>query len=163
MGLKVAGAGRFAPKTEMVQLPSLVGTGEAVKLKRPDLVELFTGDDIPDVLSNIVLDTIGVNGKKNKKQEDFVITKDNLPQLMKVLDIICVACFVEPRVTTDEAIANMNPDEWVYVGWLDFVDKTAVMDWALGAQFAKVESFREEATGDVETVPEMQDVQPLTE
>src|ERR1041385_1524404 len=75
---------------EEVMLPS----GKVIKARRPDLVDILAGDgDIPDVLTEIIMETI--NGGEKK---ELILNKETLPQLLRSLNVITKACFVEPKI-----------------------------------------------------------------
>lgn len=132
----------WEPQAEEVTLPS----GKVVKLKRPDLVSMISGEgDVPDVLSNMILSM--VNGSGGSKEID--INPETLPQIMSSLNVIAKACFVEPLLWD-----NPQRDEThIPVSWVTFGDKGFVMAWALGGQYEPVKTFPPAANGNMATVP----------
>jgi len=150
----IASAEDFAPKIEVVQLPSQIGTDKAVKLRKPDLIGLIgKNGSVPDLLSQYV--TQEISGKKRKKSGgEIEITGENFPQLMEMMDMICIAAFIEPKLAAIE-----EPDgRHIPAAWIDFNDKSFVFSWALGTEYVPAERFRGQPGGDVGTLPAMPDV-----
>lgn len=134
----------WQPKPEEVHLPS----GKVALLKRPDLVDLIAGDgEIPDLLSNLVMSmTAGAGGARELSMNK--LSKDELKQLLKSLNVIAIACFVEPRLCE----GNERQGDAIPVGWLGFEDKAHIMAWALGGRYEAVKSFPEKQNGNLPTV-----------
>lgn len=133
----------WIPKTDEVTLPS----GRVALLQKPDLVNVVTsGEEIPDVLTNMVMASI--NGQEVEPL-NMSMTPENMPSIMKLLNVIAAACFVEPKVTNIEP----PPPQMVLAKWIPFRDRAHVLGWALGAQFQPAAIFPAQQTGDVGTVP----------
>lgn len=133
----------WAPQAEEVTLPS----GKVARLKRPDLVAMITGDgDVPDLLSNLILDMTQNN---MGARQEVVIDKETLPQIMKSMDVIACACFVEPKVWQKDVAEG----EYIPVQWIPFNDKATVMAWALGGQYQAAKTFPPEPNGHLGAVP----------
>lgn len=144
MTLQIASPFDFEIKPEEVQLPSQRGTDKAVLLRRPDLVALIGGDgEIPDVLTGLVM--AGIKGER----QEFDLTPESVPQIMKSLDIIAIATFVAPKLWHGDEVSD---DGRMPVGWLKFEDKGFVFAWALGAEYQPAASFRPEQNGHVGSV-----------
>lgn len=122
--------------SEIVQLPSQEGTNKAVRLQQPDLVQLFSNGDAPDLLSSIALGHLN-GGEVNANVQ---ITKDNLPDLLKSLDLICRVSFVEPKI--DDSNIHLIP----------FNDRMFVFQWALGAEYQPTKNFPAKEGEDLATV-----------
>lgn len=144
----------WIPQTEEVTLPS----GKVALLRRPELVDIIIGDDIPDVLTNMVMDA--VNRKTSQSLEEFELTAENMPELLKMFNVIAVACFVDPKVVDG---VNAPPPGAILAKWIPFKDRAHVFGWALGAQFQPAATFPEEQTGDVGIVSPGGDVQRESE
>lgn len=129
--------------TEVVQLPSQEGTNKAVRLQKPDLVQLFADGEAPDLLSSIALNNLG-NGTN---KPNVSIDKDNLPDLMKTLDFVCRLCFLEPQLGNNEGELPLHK--------IQFNDKMFVFMWALGAEYQPARQFPDE------TRENMDDLQPV--
>lgn len=133
----------WQPQVEDVTLPS----GKVVQLKRPDMVELINGDgDVPDLLSSLILDLTQNN---MGKRQEVTVTKDNLPQIMASMNVICKACFVVPQLWDN----NTADETHIPIKWVAFNDKAFVMAWALGGQYEAARAFPQESNGHLETVP----------
>jgi hypothetical protein len=140
----------WVPKTEEVTLPS----GKTALLRRPDLVDIITGGgDVPDILTNMIMESI--NGEKDDAQE-LAITAENLPSVLKMLNVIAAACFVEPQVVNG---TGEPPAGTILAKWIPFNDRAHVFGWALGAQFQPAATFPQEQAGDVGIVPAGRDLQ----
>lgn len=137
----------FNPAVE-VELPSMAGSGNVVLLRLPDLLALVDSDgDVADPLTNILLSSL--NGKGGSGETKLEYTRENLPTFIAMLDRICMATFVSPKLTLGE-----GDDEHVSVRHVSFNDKVFIMQWAMGGgDFRKVERFRPQSGGNVETVP----------
>lgn len=131
--------------TEEVQLPS----GNRAVLKRTDPVEFMTsGGDIPDVLTQIIIDSIQQQGRR-----EFEITKDNLPELLESLNVITCAVFHEPKVVRDDELQGEPTEAVRPLSWISFQDKAFVFAWALGAQFDPAAKFPAQQAQRMATVP----------
>lgn len=132
----------WEPQAEEVTLSS----GRRAKLLRPDLVAMIAGDgDTPDVLSNLVLSM--VTGDSGKRELD--ITPDTLPQIMKSLNVVNKACFVEPKLWDND----FADEEHIPIKWLTFQERGEVFGWALGAKFQFDQGISTKQNGRVATVP----------
>jgi len=157
--LRIAGLDSFRPTAERVQLPSQAGTDEAVLLRRPDLVSLMAnGDgDVPDVLSNLILGMLQTTEGRQGKAQRVEITAENLPDVMRSLNVIALATFAEPRLTP----ASEPEGDAVPVHWLSFADKAWVFSWALGGEQAvAAQRFPDAADGRAGAVPAVQGIPP---
>lgn len=131
-----------AASEEEVTLPS----GKVVRLRRPDLVDLLMGNgDIPDVLTNMIVDSINGGGRK-----EFEINKETLPQLIESINVIAKAVFVEPKLWNE--IYADEAQGIIPIGWVSFADKTHVFAWAMGAQFQPAETFPAQQNGHLPVV-----------
>lgn len=131
----------WQPAVEEVKLPS----GKSAMLKRPDLVELISGEgDIPDVLTTLILSMISGN-----ERQELKITQESLPQIFRSLNVIAKACFVEPKLWDQDHAEG----EYIPLSWLTFNDKGFVFAWALGAQYEPAATFPAQQNGNVEPVP----------
>lgn len=126
--------------SEIVQLPSQAGTDKAVRLQQPDLVQLFSEGDAPDLLSNIALGHLNGGGVEAGVQ----ITKDNLPDLLQTLNLICRASFVEPKIGNDKGQLPLER--------IPFNDRMFVFQWALGAEYQPTKNFPEQTGENLEAV-----------
>lgn len=144
MALQIASPLDFEVKPEEVQLPSQKDTDKGVLLRRPDLIALISGEgDVPDVLTGLVMASL------KGKREETELTAETLPQMLKSLDVIAVATFVEPKLWMGDEV---SADDRMPVKWLSFEDKGFIFAWALGAEFKPAESFRPEQNGHVAIV-----------
>lgn len=156
MAYTVAGPDSFRPDEEEVQLPSQQGTDRCVVLRRPDLIQLISGDgDVPDVLTNLVLSMLNGSGRKQQLE----ITRETLPQLMGSLNTVAMAAFVRPKLWLREEAEG----EFVPASWISFADKAWVFAWALGGEYQAADRFRAQPNGDARAVPPVRDVSAATE
>lgn len=142
---QIAKPGDFNPP-ETVQLPSQEGTDQAVLLKRPDLISLVAAGegDIPDVLTGLIMQTIERQGQRT----EFTPTRENLPQIMQAVNVLCKATFVQPKVWDAD-----SDETHLSVQDIPFADKMFVFGWALGGEYKPAKSFRPEPNGSVDAVP----------
>jgi len=142
----------WMPQAEEITLPS----GKVALLKRPDLVAMISGDgEVPDLLSNLILDMTQNN---MGQRQELTIDKETLPQIMKSMDVIAIACFVTPKLWTKDAAEG----EYIPVAWVPFNDKATVMAWALGGQYQPAKTFPPEPNGHLATVPPIEPVSGKT-
>ena len=135
-----------------VVLPSCLATGDTVLLRKPDLYSLIDpSGKVSDPLTNMLMASLA-----GKVEVDATNISDpkQFPEMMGMLDRIAVATFVEPKLTLDED----GDDDHVPVRFVPLADKTYVMQWAMGA-IGQVKSFRPQSGGDVDAVPEGEDIQ----
>lgn len=156
--LRIAKFEDFDP-TEVVQLPSQVGTDLAVKLRQPDPYKLLlSGKDngIPDLLSNVVVSAL--QGTTTTTEVD-----PNDPEVLKgifdLVDVVTIASFVSPEVVHDEDYIEGSGA--VPLSHIKPTDRTWVLNWALGVGFNNLENFPEgqgTSDGSVDDVPEGESV-----
>lgn len=123
--------------SKIVQLPSQIGTKKAVRLQQPDIVQLFADGDAPDILSSVALSQL--NG--GQAEPNIEITKENIPDLLKTLDLICRACFVQPKIWNGKD--KIKNDE-MPISQIPFSDRMFVFQWALGAEYQPTKNFPEQ-------------------
>lgn len=142
----------FNPAVE-VELPSMRGTGNVVLLRKPDLYSLLDGKgEASDPLTNMLMSSLS-----GKVEGDANFTPQELLAMIGMLDRICVATFVSPKVTLDAD----GGDTHLPARYISLADKQFIMTWAMGADvYKKTKSFRKQPSGDVEIVPEGESIQP---
>lgn len=136
----------FNPAIE-VELPSMRGTGNVALLRKPDLYSLLDDSgEASDPLTNMLMSSLSGQVVVNTK-----FTPSDLIAMMGMLNRICVATFVSPKVTLDDE----GDDTRLPVRFITLADKQFVMEWAMGADvYKKTKSFRKQPSGDVEIVSE---------
>ena len=133
-----------------VELPSMLGTGDTLLLRKPDLYSLIDPSGaVSDPLTNMLMASFA------GKIEVEALTPHDFAQSLAMLDRIAVATFVEPKLTLSET----GDDDHIPVRFVLLADKTFVMNWAMGA-IGQVKSFRPQSGGDVVTVPAGEDLHP---
>ena len=137
---EIASADEFG-SSEVVQLPSQEGTTKAVRLQKPDLIQLFTDDDAPDLLGSVAMQQLGT-GNSNA---GVSITKENIPDLLMTLNLVCKAAFLEPKIGEGEGELPLHH--------IEFADKMFVMTWALGTEYAPARNFPDKSGAHVADVP----------
>lgn len=125
---------------EPVKLPS----GNVARLVKPEILSLAADPDAPDLLIGLVMDGL----KKKKSPAIPEITPKNLPDLMKMFNSICRACFRQPRIVEDP-----KTDDEISIRDVSDFDKIYVFGWAFGMEGEIARSFRPQPGGDVGTVP----------
>lgn len=135
MTLKVVKAGALEPQAEVVQLPSQEGTDDAVRLKKASVLSMMNEDgQITDLITKLVFDD------NELSDEDGIKMLPDVQRLDAFMNQVAIACFVEPAMQE-----QAEPDEgYASVHWLAFSDKVFVLTWALGEQFNKLATFRQE-------------------
>lgn len=116
---------RAAGSQEMT-LPS----GRAVLIKRVSLMDLIEQGGIPDSLSGLVAEL--ANREKTRSLE-----MEELRRYIDVVNITVKACMVEPEVRDTPGEDHLGVSE------IDFVDRTAIYQWANGSA-AALRPFRGE-------------------
>jgi hypothetical protein len=131
------------------QLPS----GKVALLRRPSVFTMLSDEDAPDFLKQIVIDNI--QGHKSSNGKEFKITTENLPQLTRMLERVCRACFANPRIVdapeTDDEIAITDVED---------TDKMEVLTWWIGGRLGAAQTFPAQQMGDVGAVANGDSVQP---
>ena len=155
---RIATAQDFDP-TEVVQLPSMIGTDIAVKLQQPDPFKLLLASEdgnIPDFLTNIVVSAL--NETKTETVADLN-DPETIRGIFAMMDVVAIASFVEPQVVADKDWDGS--DDIVPVSRIKPGDRAWVMNWALGVGFNSLESFppQQEAPNDgMDVVPKGENV-----
>jgi hypothetical protein len=121
---------------EAFTLPS----GLEVRLKKVALIDLAQAGQIPATLRAPVAEMI-------KRKPDQAVDLGDMEKFGQVLDVVCRACIVEP--------AELKPEE------LGSHDKTVIFNWA-NQPAGKLEPFRRQSNGDVESSFTVGDVSPAT-
>jgi hypothetical protein len=121
---------------EAFTLPS----GLDVRLKKVALIDLAQAGQIPTTLRAPVAEIL-------KRRPDQPVDLADVEKFGQVLDVVCKACIVAP--------AELDVAE------LGSVDKQAVFNWA-NQPAGKLEPFRRQQSGDVESSFTVGDVPPTT-
>jgi hypothetical protein len=108
---------RRATTHELV-LPS----GLRARLKRLELIDLVGRGAIPDTLSPLVVQTMG-----DEKLATEGLDLDEMRQTVELINLVCMACFVEPQVTPEPT------EESIGVYDVPFADRSWVFHWANSA------------------------------
>ena len=157
---RIATAQDFDP-TQVVQLPSQLGTDLAVKLQQPDPFKLLsagTDGNIPDFLTNIAVGAL--SGKVTATEADMS-DPDTLRGVFAMMDIVTIASFVSPKVVAEKDWDG--GDDTVPVSRIKPGDRAWVLGWALGVGFDSLETFlpKQEPSDDhMDDVPEGESVPP---
>jgi hypothetical protein len=107
-----------------IVLPS----GNAVKIKQPEMLELLASGVIPDGLGGFVSEIIDAAGKGGMGQT-FVKEPDKLGKMVAFMGAICRAVFVEPALAPE----GEEPGEGeIALDWLTFEDRMAVFNHVVG-------------------------------
>lgn len=104
-----------AALVHLMQLPS----GPWVKLKRASLVDLVERGDIPDTLSAQVSELMKTTDAANAD-----MSLDDLKQYAEAVNLVCMACFVEPPLAPEGTETALGVKE------IPFVDRVMVFQWA---------------------------------
>jgi len=140
----IAGPDDFRPKHHEVQLPSQAGTGKAVLLRKPNIIDLIDQDgSVPDPLTEMMLSSIS-----GRPQKEINLDAQRLPGLLKAVDRIAVACFVQPKLWYEDD----GDDAHVPVAWVPLEDKMFVASWALGREYQPAAAFPESSDERLGTV-----------
>jgi len=139
-----------------VELPSMRGSGDVVLLRLPDMLSLVDSKgEVTDPLTNLLVASLNGNGGSNASKLEY--TPENLPTFSAMLDRICVATLVSPKLTLD----THGDDEHLPARYVSFNDKVFIMQWAMGGgAFQSAERFRPQPSDDVEIVPEGEGILP---
>lgn len=121
---------------EAFTLPS----GLEVRLKKVALMDLAQGGQIPATLRTPVAEML-------KRKPDQPVDLADVEKFGQVLDVVCKACIVAP--------AELNVTE------LPSFDKQVVFNWA-NAAAGRLEPFRRQPDGDVESAFAVGDLPPAT-
>jgi hypothetical protein len=121
---------------EEVTLPS----GNVALLRRPDMMQLATEDDAPNVLAGVVV--AAMQGKDMKKLE---VKPTGLKDLVALQNKVCIACFVSPKI-----VDNPQAEDEISLADLTMYDKSFVLTWAMGTDGAAAARFPGEPGGGVE-------------
>ena len=93
--------------------------------------------------------------RKSRETADMIEAARNEPRLKGAVDVVCVAGFIYPRLTEDEAAATLDPDLW-HVDSIPFADRFHVFQAITDAdsqEARRLTLFRPEPTGDVSDQP----------
>jgi hypothetical protein len=119
-GLQVTPASAWEKQTELVELPS----GKVAELQRPDMIDMVLRDgSIPDSLASLVVESITTGARTEWKP-----TTDELPGIANLLDTLCKACFVYPRVVESEPDYDAGE---IALKDVKSIDRMWLMSWAM--------------------------------
>jgi len=123
-----------------IVLPS----GNAVKIKQPEMLELLASGVIPDGLGGFVSKILDAAGKGGMGQM-FVKEPENLSNMVALMGAICCAVFVEPAIAPE----GEEPGEGeIALDWLTFNDKMAVFNHVVGGADALIPFPDQAGAGD---------------
>lgn len=129
---------RSASDAQEITLPS----GKVALLKKPDVLELIADQDMPDLITNQLMSNL--TGAPAAKVE---VKREDMPKMLNILNKMCKACFVEPRI-----VDNAAAEDEIELRHIDFNDKVAVLEFAFGQEGLKAQSFRSQPNAGVPTV-----------
>lgn len=113
--------------TSVIDIPDFENKGTIkVKVKKPSLMKMFSEGKIPNHLLGIATTMIKGKSKKQEKKSEMEETQD----LIKMLELYCNVCLVEPSYKEFEDI-------------MTDIQKEAIFNWAMG-DVAEASNFREE-------------------
>jgi hypothetical protein len=133
-------------------LPSQADSGVLVRLRKPNVIQLFHEGNVVDLLSPLVEGWIQGKSKTAKAQHEAELVLDLLkavPELEPRLNTVVAATMIEPRGNAEE------------VAGLSIRDRVAVLLWALGEEFGDLQgmfrrlteqSQRLQSVGEIPTV-----------
>ncbi len=131
----------------LIQLPS----GFYARLRPVSIEQMIAGGEIPDLLTPLVTKMF-LDGADSVDLETFLVQKGpdkalaEIGQMTRLMDAICVAAFVQPRI-----VDNPQADDEISIDDLDITDKSAVFH-RVQQPTAVLRRFRLEQTADVEAV-----------
>lgn len=99
-----------ASRGTLVQLPPFIeGTPFVARLKRPSILALVKSGKIPNALLSTA-NKLFTQGTVDDKDDQ------SLNNLFQVLDVLCGACFVEPKYSDlKEAGIELTDDQYMFV------------------------------------------------
>lgn len=132
--------------TQIIEIPDFEGEGTInVRVQKPQLMKLAGQGKIPNHLMTVAVSMINEEPVKNaKKMND----KDKMRIAKETMELICLACLVEP--TYEEFIDIMTDDQ-----------KGMVFAWGTN-QVSELDNFRNDST-DGENDKNGEEIQPETE
>ncbi len=150
---------RSARETGFVkQLPS----GNWARLRPVGLERLITGGEIPDLLTPLVTKMF-LDGADSVDLDTFLAqrgpekTLAQMGEMIALLDAVCKAAFVEPRI-----VDNPQAEDEIGIEDLDLQDKSFVFH-LVQQPVAVLRRFRLEPSADVAAVPDGQQVEPAAQ
>jgi hypothetical protein len=128
-------------KGELVQLPS----GKVAMLRSVSLATLVKANNVPNPLLQIA------SAKIFGTQIQLKMDEETVKSALQLIDLICQAAFLEPKIVDD-------PKEENEISLMDVSDedKEFAYEWAVSAQ-KPLESFRPEPEESVENLPALQE------
>lgn len=137
--LNIASLDDLLPKPQMIQLPSQMGTGQCVEVKRPDLINLIMKDgEIINLLRPVMAGWVSNTGENNL--DNIFQLLELVPELEPRFNRVVLATVVTPK---------MNEEQ---VKGLTIRDRIQVVMWAVGEEFGEIASFLKQSTARVPTV-----------
>lgn len=135
-------------RSATMELPS----GMIAKLRNPGGMRVFMGNGtIPNSLMPVVKETLDGNkadGVEVAQQTLADVDEAMIADMMRMMDSIAVACFVEPKVFNTPENEDDREDDKLYADEVDDEDKMFIFRWVSGGT-SDVEQFRQEQAGNV--------------
>jgi hypothetical protein len=142
-------------KTWRTGTPTMLPSGNVAALRRPSVFTLVADDDAPDFLKRIVIENINGRKKTANGKDEFEITAENLPQLTRTLEKVCMACFASPRI-----VEHPEAEDEISIADVSDGDRIAVFQWLIGGRLEAAQTFPAQQVGDVPALPDGDGVQP---
>lgn len=129
-----------------------VPSGNKARVRRVSLDVVVKTGRLPNILMPMI--QAGMQGRQPNATD---LKPEMMPAFMELIDIICLDACEEPRLYPAPGEEGERLPDRLYVDEVDFADKMAVYEYAVGGA-AALESFRDEQSGDVESVSDVEDV-----
>lgn len=132
----------WKPETFMLDLPS----GRRAEVRLPQALNIITkSGQIPDALADIVFKQLAdPSSAQNPDPKAMKVRKEDLPDLMKLVDRIVIASLVDPKVVAQDPVYEKG--ECLLVDILE-ADKQFIFSWVMagGPEREAMKAFPEQS------------------
>jgi hypothetical protein len=135
-------------KLKPVEMPS----GNTGIIRRRPLQAFLKAGLIPNDLLPIIQEALKA-GKTEIKPEEIMQDDKKVVGVLELIDVVVVACMVEPEVLPAPVKESERDEDLLYVDEIDWDDKQFIYTYAIGS-VADLEAFREQQKANVEVVPD---------
>lgn len=131
---QVTPANQWKRQTEILSLPS----GVVVELQRPSTIDtILTNGNLPEGLANVMIDAFVTGG-----QSEFKMKGEDLPAFADLVNTLCRAAFVSPKIVAADVEPNYDANE-ISINDVKDIDRMFILGWVTkaGGKAAAVTKF----------------------
>jgi len=146
-------ASEFRKGREVGEVVTLPSTNRKVRMRTVKMDRLLELGDIPDVLSNLVVESLYGEMTNEKYRQFFTLVerKEHALEMTRALKIVCTAALIEPKIVDDP-----QADDDISIDDLEYTERRVIFDLAL-LEASGLSRFRQRQEEDLESMDNVED------